>query len=195
MVAGPSDEDRYTAYWWQVGGLQQGIFYPEHSTESVARVFDEAVVDCTVRVPAEPSDYQCLFGDTVEDLLMAAIPGGTFTYEETGSLTVGSELTELQQRQLERVAPVLTPEAGGTSGLFALAVDGEIEVGTLISLDTDHDAFTFYSYDSSDGSFGGFIFTQGSLELVAHIEDNSFRDCTVAASGGGSAPPAPYGPY
>ena len=190
VVSESGDFDAFTGYYWIMDGAQEGIVYTIESLEQVARIRDSAIVDCTAQAPASPSNYGCLFGETIDDLMQAMLFDGDFAYEEEARLTADSELTVLQARQLGSVMPT---GSGGVEAVFAMADDGEVEVGTLVSETTDHDPFTFYSFDR-DGEPAGYLFTMESLELVARIDAGRFAECSVAP--GADAPPTPaHGPY
>ncbi|MBW2460580.1 MAG: hypothetical protein JRH11_02955, partial [Deltaproteobacteria bacterium] len=159
-------EDRYVLFTYELDQETAGFLVAQGTTHVAAFLVDDRIEGCNAVISAPTGGGQCLFGGTVDDL-MAGFFSGDFDYTDDEKLTIDSELTAEQARQLGAMIPV---GGGGIDELFAQADDGEIEVGILVSKTTDHDAFTFYSYDQ-DGAQMGFIYVIDSLERVAMLSD------------------------
>lgn len=136
------------------------------------------LVQDVVKQAQEQEEQPCLFGTffpELRDNLNFELGNGSPVYIDG--------LTELEKKQILK--------GMASSGATTLEEafdndDGEFTVRSLVSKNSDHDAFTLYQYSAGNSNPHGFIFTQDSLELVAQIGDDDIWDCHVYAPASGT---------
>lgn len=121
-------------------------------------------------------DDTCLFGDWWPSV----VNSGDFEFGPGEILTSESYLDELTEMQI--LEGMQDQGSVTLEDAFDYTDEASFYVSTMVSLYSDHDAFTVYEFHAGENPMG-FVFAKDSLELVARIGDDSIYDCSVHEGG------------
>jgi hypothetical protein len=157
----------FTSFRYSAGGRSNGFLFAKDTAARVAIVSDDSIAQCKVSARAKATS--CLFGLTRAEL--DARTSLSFGTEST--LHPTSAISAIRKQQL-----MLGIGYVATAKDAILATDDDVvTVRTITEKKTGH-AFTSYRSHRGDNPMG-FVFAEGTLDLVAIDGDESIHQCLV----------------
>lgn len=158
----------FTYYSYVAGGDRDGFLFAKDTAARVAIVDDDAVAQCKVSARAKATS--CLFGLTRAELDQKA--GLSFGKETTLRPTTTS-ISAIRKQQL-----ILGIGYVASARDAILATDDDVVTVRTITEKATGRAFTSYRTHRGDNPVG-FVFAEGTLDLVAVDSDESLYQCLV----------------
>jgi hypothetical protein len=156
---------------FEVDSRAYGALFEASGGEPLVRIEDGRFVAC--HVPAQ----RCVLGTTYHEL--RDNPDYTLLTQQKITADNVAALSETDREQLLRAVQVAYEEAADVDA--ALESVDQNEVNQLLFAANDSaQRVVAYEYGAGDNSYGG-VFEQGSLALVARINDGGLLQCTLLA--------------